>query len=417
MRQETLNALSLQGEARTDALSRLMLQWTLAGDVAGVLEILSVSVAETAPDFNIVQARRVLSAQVEAIKRGDSKIIQAIEETLKLIQTRQSSFEEQDVAIRDGLADLFIAQDDFVPAARVLAAIPLQSQRFSDSERAERLVKISELFLDEGLAVDAEAYVNRASQYISASQDARLQSRYRVSYARLLDSKRRFVEAAARYYELSLISMIGSLAVNEEDLNLLFSKAVICALLANAGPQRSRILGLLYKDERSASVNGGKLHSILEKMYSERLLKKQDVQPVEAILEKHQRATLSDGSTILQRAVIEHNVVAASRVYDNISFIGLGELLEIDASNAERISSKMISEGRLHGSIDQIDGILTFSSENSLRKGHSSTVQNGDVGKLFQTTISEDFDTQVNQFCDSISSLADKIVCKYPQLG
>ena len=35
------------------------------------------------------------------------------------------------------------------------------------------------------------------------------------------------------------------------------------------------------------------------------------------------------GSTILERAVIEHNLLAASKLYNNISFEELGALLEI----------------------------------------------------------------------------------------
>ena len=35
--------------------------------------------------------------------------------------------------------------------------------------------------------------------------------------------------------------------VNQEDLLELLGKAVTCAVLGKAGPQRSRVLGLLYK--------------------------------------------------------------------------------------------------------------------------------------------------------------------------
>ena len=35
------------------------------------------------------------------------------------------------------------------------------------------------------------------------------------------------------------------------------------------------------------------------------------------------------GSTILDRAVIEHNLLSASKLYNNISFEELGALLEI----------------------------------------------------------------------------------------
>lgn len=36
-----------------------------------------------------------------------------------------------------------------------------------------------------------------------------------------------------------------------------------------------------------------------------------------------------EGSTILDRAVIEHNLLSASKLYNNISFDELGALLEI----------------------------------------------------------------------------------------
>ena len=38
---------------------------------------------------------------------------------------------------------------------------------------------------------------------------------------------------------------------------------------------------------------------------------------------------LDAGSTILDRAVIEHNLLSASKLYNNISFEELGTLLEI----------------------------------------------------------------------------------------
>ena len=43
--------------------------------------------------------------------------------------------------------------------------------------------------------------------------------------------------------------------------------AIQCAILAKAGPQRSRMLAMLYKDERSSKLE---IHSILEKMYAVR---------------------------------------------------------------------------------------------------------------------------------------------------
>ena len=42
--------------------------------------------------------------------------------------------------------------------------------------------------------------------------------------------------------------------VNQEDLLELLGKAVTCAVLGKAGPQRSRVLGLLYKVTKYLSL-------------------------------------------------------------------------------------------------------------------------------------------------------------------
>ena len=60
--------------------------------------------------------------------------------------------------------------------------------------------------------------------------------------------------------------------VDEGDLMILLGKAMICALLGNAGPSRTRVLGLVAKDERSQYANGGALYDLLQSMYSERLI-------------------------------------------------------------------------------------------------------------------------------------------------
>ena len=49
------------------------------------------------------------------------------------------------------------------------------------------------------------------------------------------------------------------------------------------------------------------------------------------MLEEHQTALTSDGFKVIERAIIEHNMLAASKVYNNITFTELGSLLNIDA--------------------------------------------------------------------------------------
>lgn len=95
-------------------------------------------------------------------------------------------------------------------------------------------------------------------------------------------------------------------------------------------------------------------------MYLEKIIKRTELKEFEALLMDHQKAKTVDGSSILDRAVFEHNLLSASKLYNNITFEELGALLEIPPKKAERIASQMITEGRMNGYIDQIDGIVNF---------------------------------------------------------
>ena len=79
----------------------------------------------------------------------------------------------------------------------------------------------------------------------------------------------------------------------------------------------------------------------------DRLLTTAEVAAFADTLAPHQKALLEDGSTVLDRAVLEHNLLAASRLYNNVSFEQLGALLGIDARKAERMASRMLVEKRL----------------------------------------------------------------------
>lgn len=94
-----------------------------------------------------------------------------------------------------------------------------------------------------------------------------------------------------------------------------------------------------------------------------RIIRRTELQDFEALLQPHQKASTIDGSTILDRAVIEHNLLSASKLYNNITFEELGALLEIKPSKAEKIASQMITESRMNGYIDQIDSIVHFESK------------------------------------------------------
>jgi len=170
------------------------------------------------------------------------------------------------------------------------------------------------------------------------------------------------LEAALRYYDISQIEkrQIGDETIDEDALEQALTAAVTCTILAAAGPQRSRVLATLYKDERCSKL---KIYPILQKVYLERILRKPEIDAFSEELKPHQKALLPDNFTVLDRAMIEHNLLSASKLYTNISFDELGTLLGIPPHKAEKIASRMICEDRMRGSIDQVEAVIHFEDD------------------------------------------------------
>ncbi|VAI08770.1 unnamed protein product [Triticum turgidum subsp. durum] len=283
---------------------------------------------------------------------------------LTQIQPRVVSFEEQVVVIREKLAELYESEQQWSRAAQMLSGIDLDSgiRMLDDTNKLSKCVQIARLYLEDDDAVNAEAFINKASFLVTNSNQEVLNLQYKVCYARILDLKRKFLEAALRYYGISQIEQrqIGDEEIDENALEQALSAAVTCTILAGAGPQRSRVLATLYKDERCSKL---KIYPILQKVFLERILRKPEIDAFAEELKPHQKALLPDKSTVLDRAMIEHNLLSASKLYTNISFEELGTLLGIDPRKAEKIACRMICEDRMRGSIDQVEAVIHFEDD------------------------------------------------------
>ncbi|KAI1328319.1 COP9 signalosome complex subunit 4 [Xylariaceae sp. FL0255] len=275
--------------------------------------------------------------------------------TLQLISSQQSAtFLDQVFALRKLVADAHESNDDFLDAAKVLSEIPLDAaqRRTTNDERVAVWVRIVRNYLEVDDTTAAEAYLNKLKNVIYTVSDPTLNLHFRLSQARIQDSKREFLAASHAYHEISF-----SPAIAEDERQHTLSQAVRCAILAPAGPLRSRALGRLYKDDRVPELDE---FTMLENMFLDRLIAPAEVDKFAQGLSPHQLATTADGSTVLAKAVIEHNLLAASRLYSNINFDALGALLGLDADRAEDTTAKMIEQGRLVGRIDQIEEVIWF---------------------------------------------------------
>lgn len=341
-------------------------------------------------DVPLVVSRPLVLSFSQDVKQLPSDLHKQVATyTLERLQPRVVSFEDSVTLIRENLADVLEKEEDWSKAAQILAGIDLDSGKAMDVQyKLGKNIKIAMLYLEDDDPVNAEMFIKKASALITAIKDPTLELQYKVCYARILDSKRRFLEAALRYYELSSLEQknIGDKMVDDDDLTTALNSAITCTVLAPAGPQRARMLSTLYRDERTAHLP---LHSFLEKVFLERILRQEEVEGFKGTLKPHQLATLPDGSTVLSRAVMQHNLGAAAKLYTNIHTGQLGTLLGVSEQQAEAIAADMIAEGRLKGSIDQVDGLIRF-----------------DIDAEPQLA----WDQQIQGICQSVNDIVDQIV-------
>ncbi|RAO67334.1 uncharacterized protein BHQ10_003346 [Talaromyces amestolkiae] len=402
---ESLTSQATKAQLYNDLLSKIVTTSTgheLSQDLIYYLDsILSETVS-------IVAARPLLDSFIIVLRDLPSTIkIKVGQHAVTLLQSRSASVEEQDSNIREILADAYEEEEEYSAAARVLQGIHLDSSQrlITDAAKARMWIRILRLYLEEDDTTNAESFLNRIKNLPSKIEDPELKLHFQLSQARILDARRRFLDASQEYFNVSLAA-----GVDESDRLHALSAAIICAVLAPAGPQRSRTLARLYKDDRATSVD---VYSILEKMHLDRLLTPEEVAAFSQKLQPHQLAKTADGSTVLDKAVIEHNLVAASRLYENIKIDALGAILALKDSSdetagekAEAYAARMVEQGRLKGSIDQIDGVIYFDSDIS---GAGNT---GTMGRNIRL-----WDAGVESVTEDVERVAASVADAFPELA
>ncbi|KAI9508921.1 hypothetical protein F5148DRAFT_1191456 [Russula earlei] len=383
-------------------------------------------------DAGIIAGRQVLT---ELVKGLTSTAIpntelrkEIVEDVLSVVQLRATSYEEQVNLLKFGLADILEHEEDCSGAARVLRGVNLEASQRTDEEKLQVYIRIVRLLLEEEDSVQAETYHNRATSLIHSTSDRKTLLAYKLCHARISDYSRKFLEAASRYHELSFVGEI-----DEDERRLMLSAAVTCAVLAPAGPNRSRILSSLCRDERTAELPS---YSVLTKMFLDHILRPIEIKEFEKTLKPHQLAqialstndrlssTLEDGdlvegagmrtgpTTVLDRAVMEHNVLASSRIYNNISFGGLGALLDLTPGAAETMARKMIEQGRLKGHIDQVDKLIWFEAAREEDDAQGKAGGLGDVNQDTEDTgslFTKRWDQQIRMTAAHVESLVQHL--------
>jgi len=371
---------------------------TISRDLTTVLDALF------AASLGTIATRSLAQSFVDTLKttKPNEAKIEAGEHALQIFQAQATSFEEPNAQIREIMADAYEAEEDSLEAAKILSGINLESsqRKVSNEDKVRLWIRITRNYLEVDDTTLAEQYLNKAKNLIYTVSDREMNLHFNLCQARIQDARRNFLAAATGYQDISFMPVIAE----EERLHTL-SMAIKCAVLAPAGPARSRVLGRLYKDERAGTLPE---FSILEKMFLERLLSPAEVDKFAEGLQVHQLARTSDGSTVLKKAVVEHNLRGASKLYNNIGFEALGLLLGLDAEKAEETTAKMIEQGRLVGRIDQIEQVIWFEGgEASGQKGSGRS--EGVVGKELRR-----WDANVQGLAEEVEKVTSELQLRYP---
>lgn len=307
---------------------------------------------------------------------SSNELLEVIKTCLGNLPFSESILNGADNTLRLKLFDVLVEQSEYREAASFLSTIRIEPAEnspyhLSPVEVTDIFVKIAECFLHEEDYVEADIFVTKAGPYVEAisnpEEHIALILRYKSTQARVFDAHRKFLDAANRYYDLSLVGNQTNI-VDADDLLEFLGRAATCAILAPSGPQRNRILELVLKDQRLSqleSIPHFSTHSsILTKIYNAQVIRRDEsLMTFEDSLASHQKALMGDGLTIVQRALLEHNMIAVSKIYKTIYFDSLSHLLGVGMEKAEKLAAKMILDGSFHGTIDEVDGILTFGKE------------------------------------------------------
>ncbi|KAJ1981357.1 hypothetical protein H4R35_000748 [Dimargaris xerosporica] len=332
--------------------------------------------------------------------------IQTLESLLSRLRPRVASFEDVLYTTRERLADLYEAKKDWSLAIRTLQGVtPESGQRQMDPEHKLRAyLRIARLYLkvsSPANLLEAEACLNRVSHVVSDCPAKSLQVEFQLLQAKCLDLRHRFLEACTKYYRLSTLP---ELAKDERHqmlyvLAMPISQAMLCAIMAGAGPRRSRMLAVLSKDERAcSSPHATFIHLLL----ADRLLPKEQVATLQQLLPSHYLAARDDGhGTIFDHAIWEHNVLAASKLYANITFTSLAQLLgSCTEQHVERLVAHMIEQGRLQATVDQPQMLVVFGRT-------SGTNSSSDMAH-------HQWDQNIQLLCQSAEDIVAQIQAKHP---
>eukprot|EP01138_Halocafeteria_seosinensis_P000397 gb/GECG01000410.1/.p1 GENE.gb/GECG01000410.1/~~gb/GECG01000410.1/.p1 ORF type:complete len:402 (+),score=53.82 gb/GECG01000410.1/:1-1206(+) len=279
---------------------------------------------------------------------------------LECIQPRQPLFIHAEYHVRQALFEHYSESGEPRRAADTLAALQNHMKELSvpDGEKAKVYINAAQHYLVDEDDFSADVVIRHAKESgLMEVNDWLIQMQFKVLFARILDSRREYAQAAMWYL---IISQSTHTDIPEDEIQEILRSGIVCAILSPPGSNRSRLIGAFYRDSRTHALAEFKM---MQRLHLNQFVGPDEVEQFSKGLDERKLAIGTDGMHDVERAMRLHNLSAATVMYRNITFSSLGKLLGISAEAAEDLAAKMISEGRIHATIDQVDGVLDFIDE------------------------------------------------------
>jgi len=273
---------------------------------------------------NPISVRGVYKTLIDLVRkrrsdRNAASLVPWLEATVTTIAaTGQQVLEETVNLLRFNLAKVYQHEmtddpENFVKAVRHYAKMNLDNA--TPQLKVKAWVRAAQLCVADKLYSQAEQFTTKLGSFIKlGSNRAKIDEKYRRRYlsanASIQDFNNKFHVAASEYYRLS------TLLTDQNECTDKLKAGLKCVLLAPG----SSVLGQYYKDDRCTSLPG---YNLVEKMFLERFIDSKEYEAFEKTLEEHQQRATKEGWSLLKKAVIEHNLIAASHVYTNIAMSNL----------------------------------------------------------------------------------------------
>lgn len=323
-----------------------------AGEVAPLKELASAMVAEHrggAVEVLGQLADAVCGASAAFAKQAATAVLSVTEEQASKFPAAVHTL----LLLLSGVAETEGGVADAAGYHAKACQICLDTRTIDDREKTDTLLKAASLHIKCGKGAEASRFLQDCKIKVKTPFKPSQKLLYNQVNAQVLDHEGNYQLAARGHLEVAQDqTALRNQQITEAAQLESLRGAARCALVCPAGERRDEVLQALCKDDRLDSTP---LSALVRKAAQGRLLREADVTGFQAdSLPHHQKA--------LVVAVAEHNLLACSSIYANISTQELAQLLLTDAKTAEKTAARMIADGRLTGTISQVTGTVTFTA-------------------------------------------------------